>query len=337
MTAAAQLALLFAKHVLKFGRCLHQWCGEKWKDSRWQIGSMKRDMGWPVQYYILSFPGCSGCYEEDALEISAVAPLSGSNPAACPTKWQQHAQLSPDSITEKAVVNNWALLQLPCISPSENLCNFKRNTTSRKEKQLLMFISLAYWKTTQHASSREHNMLDGSSQLQLVGRSFLKPCSSTLSSLMLSLSAPISDLILVNQSLQSSHALGQLSCCRLVPSVPFHTAVLTLSQCHSHHLDFVFIVLLQPHCAYLSKTMDRSKGQWPICVLWDLSLKLSFGFIKALQLEEQLNVLSQGAATQLKVLLWAQMLPFNPSAWAQCIQSHKWNYLENLQPVSSRG
>lgn len=84
-----------------------------------------------------------------------------------------------------------------------------------------MFISLAYWKTTQHASSREHNMLDGSSQLQLVGRSFLKPCSSTLSSLMLSLSAPISDLILVNQSLQSSHALGQLSCCRLVPSVPF--------------------------------------------------------------------------------------------------------------------
>lgn len=72
MTAAAQLALLFAKHVLKFGRCLHQWCGEKWKDSRWQIGSMKRDMGWPVQYYILSFPGCSGCYEEDALEISWV-------------------------------------------------------------------------------------------------------------------------------------------------------------------------------------------------------------------------------------------------------------------------
>lgn len=149
------------------------------------------------QYYILSFPGCSGCYEEVALEISAVAPLSGSNTVCgssnpCP---HQTLLLGKQLSTTVPSCNSSvsALLKTSAIS--------RETPPAEKEKQLLMFISLAYWNTTGHASSREHYMLDGSGQFQLVGRSFLKPCSSTLSSLMLSLSASKSDLILVKQSL----------------------------------------------------------------------------------------------------------------------------------------
>lgn len=139
--------------------------------------------------------------------------------------------------------------------------------------------------------------LDRTGQQYLAGRSFLELFYPTLSSLMLSLSTPIFDLR--KWSLRSSHALGQCACCKLAQSAPFWgLCVLTLPQRHPQSLYFVFIFRWQLHCAHLSKTTDHLEGQRPIWVLGDHFLKLSFGFIKALQFEVQLKALCQGAAMQ---------------------------------------
>lgn len=104
--------------------------------------------------------------------------------------------------------------------------------------------------------------LDRTGQSQLVGRSFLKFFYPTLSSLMPSPSTPIFDLALRKPSLRSHHALGQLACCKLAQSAPFWGPyALTLPQCHTHGLYFVFIFLWQLHCAHLSKTTDHLEGQ----------------------------------------------------------------------------
>lgn len=129
---------------------------------------------------------------------------------------------------------------------------------------------------------------------------------------MLSLSTPIYDLILGKQSLQSSHALGRLSCCKLSHSAPFHISVLTLPQCHSYCLDFIFIVLWQLHCAHLSKTTDPSEGHWPIWVLGDLSLKLSLGFMGFCSLKSSWRYSAKGQQSSHSCYWEFSRLPFIP-------------------------
>ena len=179
-------------------------------------------------------------------------------------------------------------------------------------------------------------LLDRTGQQQPAGRRFLQLFCPAPSSFMLCLSTLIFDLILRKRMFWSSHALCWLVCCKLSQSGPFRGPhALTMPQCHTHGSYFVFIFLWQLHHAHVSEVTDHSEGQWPIWVLGDHFLKLSFGFIKALQCEVQLKELHQGAAMPSAGLLF-QMFAFRSSAWTPSTQALKWNYPENLNPVSSR-
>lgn len=133
-----------------------------------------------------------------SVQISAVALLSGGYGALVSSR---HC-LCQASLLWKGVVNSCTQLQIFCISTLENIRNFNTNPSSRKEKQFLFFINLAFWKTNMPATEMAL-LFDRIGQQQIVGRSFLEFFDSTLYSLLLSLLTPIFDFILWKQSLHA--------------------------------------------------------------------------------------------------------------------------------------
>lgn len=150
------------------------------------------------KYYILSFPGCY----EVAVKISAVASLSCSNTACGSSKTCHHQTPSLGK----------QLTTVPSCDPSL-LALLKTslwwtNSTSRKEKQLLMFISLAYWKIADMPAAERTPCW----------RARPTPASQQKipQGLLFHSLFPHAESFSTDIWLQSSHALGQLSCCQLL-------------------------------------------------------------------------------------------------------------------------
>lgn len=257
-----------------------------------------------------------------SVQISAVALLSGGYGALVSSR---HC-LCQASLLGKGVVNSCTQLQIFCISTLENICNFNTNPSSRKEKQFLFFISLAFWKTDKHASNS-----DGFTVWQ--DRPATDSWQKFPRALLFQSLFPFAESFNTNiwlyfkkaKSSCSHHAPFQLACCKLAQSAPSRGPyTLTVPQCHTHGSYFVFIFLSQLHCAHLSKPTNLLEGQWPMSVLGDRFLKLSLGFIKALEFEAQLKALCQNSDVCLSFLclgprhlkLWVE-LPWKSEAGQQ--------------------
>lgn len=171
--------------------------------------------------------------------------------------------------------------------------NFNWNTSRRKEKQFLFSISLAFGRQATMPASGMALLLGRTGQQQRDGRSFLRLLYPTPYSSVLSLLTLVFDFILRKQNLQSHHALFQLACCKLAESAPSRGPCVTVPQCHTHGLYFSlsssnsFTVLIFQR---LQTSCRASKS-----VLGDHFLEWSLGFIKALQLEAQMEALCQNS------------------------------------------
>lgn len=130
-------------------------------------------------------------------------------------------------------------------------------------------------------------LLDRTAQQHIAGRGFLKLFHPTLSSSMLGLLTPMLDFILRKQSLQSHRAVFQLASCKLAQSAPSQGPCWIVPQCHTHGLYFS----LSSSNGFTVLIFQRPQTSWraSISVLGDHFLKLSLGFIKALQFEAQLK------------------------------------------------